>query len=468
MNPKTKNTIILILLFISIFVSLLIWWVTLPIFQSFDEPAHFAQIQHIALYNSKDVNNTYSIEEYNLLQYLHFLPNSRYTFSNSVNAKGEQSFKENESSINKQKTFLYNGTVENYPPLYYYITAIIYRIFDKTSIFFEVEAIRFVSILLLLGTVYFAYKCAQLIFKKDKFAQYAVLLLIGFLPMLSQFAVSINPDNLIILLFSAFTYYGVRLCQSKSFDIKANIALIVIIILGFLTKQSSYTLIIFLLFLYIIQIKRFKVNIKKYKQYFFILLILVTTLLYLVGGKLIITYMTETFQGIKWFTPFTYISNYYKNYLPSGYVFQSFWGAFGWGYFKFNQQYYDILSIIITIPIIGIIICLYNYQNYKVILQKKYKNITSILFLILMVLIYSIFLVYLDFISLKNTRDFFIQGHYFFPIITSIIILIVYGIKQLFKHKYILHTIYTTIILLFIIFNITALFHILIKAFYLT
>ena len=217
MNPKTKNTIILILLFISIFVSLLIWWVTLPIFQSFDEPAHFAQIQHIALYNSKDVNNTYSIEEYNLLQYLHFLPNSRYTFSNSVNAKGEQSFKENESSINKQKTFLYNGTVENYPPLYYYITAIIYRIFYKTSIFFEVEAIRFVSILLLLGTVYFAYKCAQLIFKKDKFAQYTVLLLIGFLPMLSQFAVSINPDNLIILLFSAFTYYGVRLCQSKSF-----------------------------------------------------------------------------------------------------------------------------------------------------------------------------------------------------------------------------------------------------------
>ncbi|MHB8442994.1 MAG: DUF2142 domain-containing protein [Patescibacteria group bacterium] len=446
------------------------WWISLPIFQSFDEPAHFAQIQHIAMYGTYDTNSTISIEEYKLFQFLSFATNSRYTFNKNINAKGEKSFKKEYSSIHDQKTFKYSGTVEAYPPLYYFLAAGIYKIFSTRSIFFQIESIRFLSIIFFLITIFFSYKSSQIIFKKDRLAQYTTVIFIGFLPMLSQFTVSINPDNLIITLFSIFTYYGLKILNSKTLDIRSNIMAIIVILLGILTKQSAYLLIPVLLLLYVVQVHKFKINLKRDKRVYLIaplLIIMIVLLLYLKGFNLIYSYITTTFQGLTVFSPFTYIANYYNNYLQNGYVFQSFWGTFGWGYFKFRQQYYDILFFLSTLSFVGIFIYLYNYIHYYKILHKKYKNLLNILYLIFIVSIYSIFLIYLDFISLKNTRDFFIQGHYFFPVITSISILLVYGLQQLIRKKYLLHIVYTSVIVLIVIFNITALFGILIHAFYL-
>ncbi len=468
MKLKKYDKSIIFIIF-TIFISLLIWWISLPVFQSFDEPAHFAQIQHIAETNQYDMNNTISNEQFLLENFLKFNifnanVNSQYHFiSKNYNIRKYIFDKKSNTKINRN-TFTHVAIVENYPPLYYYISAVVYKITKQKSIFFSIEAIRFISIFFFLITLIFSYKIALLIFPEDIWIQYCTVIFIGFLPMLSQLSVSINPDNLLITLFTLFTYYSLKLLRSSGFSQKTNIVLVIILLLGFMTKQSAYILCIPYLFLIGYKLKNKKLSLR-YKQililgFFFLILIF----FFLKGFTLIFDYISGTFNSWKYFSPLDYIYKYSTNYFFNGYVFQSFWGAFGWGFFKFPQQYYDILYLFLSTSIIGIII---YYYNLTYITKKNRKLLYTINYLIILSLTYSLFLVYLDFISIKNTGTFFIQGHYFFEIITANTILFLFGIGEFFKRFKLKNTIYFIIIIGIVLLNTTGLFQILINKFYL-
>ncbi len=454
--------IILLLLVISVIEML--WLFVFPIWSLPDEPAHFAQIEHYAVFKKAINQNLISKEELNSLKFnqfnnfTEFLGHQNFT-PNSLYYSNEKIFYKKNNSSSSIKDFNYKNPVEHYPPLYYILGSIIYDLFYNQNILFHAETIRIFTILISLVGLYFAYKIGILIFPKDKLFRYVLPITIGLFPMFDQTSVSINPGNLVNMLSIVFTYFYIKFLINPK-DIKNNIYIAVTLLLGLFTKENMFILL--LTYLVSIFFLIYKNHIKDIKYILYIISMVTVAILIMILSNLMNIISSYTEALISHTTNFSFISyilsfgpNYY---FPTGRVFQSFWGNFGWLTIPFSIQLFDILYIITVLSIIGLGVYLYkNIHN---------KNIFKIfIFLFLEAIIYTLFLMLLDYSSLKNGAGNFTQGHYFLFIIAPIMILFITGITALFKEKY-KNLAYLSIITFFILLNTYSLFHLLIPTFY--
>jgi hypothetical protein len=151
-----------------------------------------------------------------------------------------------------------------YPPLYYWLGARVYRLVYEGNLLVRVFVVRAVQSLLMVGTVYLAWKIGKVVFVKETLSArfldsaesgsaplgmtkqkirngetkaLALAWLVSFHPMLSFVGAGVNSDNLFNLLFTAWLYWSV-LVISKGITGKRLAGLLIILAVGFYTKPQ--------------------------------------------------------------------------------------------------------------------------------------------------------------------------------------------------------------------------------------
>ena len=230
------------LLFIAIFIKEVIWFCLIPPFQVGDEASHYDYVVYQAKQKipgkpidlrfvdtsgfdySKKEGFGYTSGEVNYLntalrsEFVHEYRKRRYPrsvifpfiLSQDLAAPHIQDL-----ALYKKENVL--NTASQYPPLYYAISAFFYRFaaaIDKNNILLPFYFVRFSSIIYFILSLFLFNKIMARLKIGRKLA-FSIMALIGFQPELSMTTVSVNPDNLVMLLTALITYCAVDIFNSK-------------------------------------------------------------------------------------------------------------------------------------------------------------------------------------------------------------------------------------------------------------
>ncbi len=234
---------------IAVILKSLVWSIVVPIWQTPDEQAHFAQLAFFVdnktthINTSIDLSQEIAITERMLGTNRDNRGNNSFTYhsdykipyTNSITGKYE------EKSINlprSTRTTYVGQEAAHYPPLYYVLAAPFYYLGDSASLIDRVYLARILSIILSALLAVVAYKIGKSIWENEVIA-ISLGVVVSFQPMLSYVFAGIHPDNLLNLLYS-FGILLLLLLLKKGINIKYLIALGGIALLGIFTKPLMF------------------------------------------------------------------------------------------------------------------------------------------------------------------------------------------------------------------------------------
>lgn len=437
-----KNSKLFILFFIVIGIKQLVWIALIPIWQTPDEQAHFAQVQNIAENNSYEYDNPnfpttskeIQISENLLKTQRNSGGNNSYTYHPRFNIEytGVQDGKY-EKQINSQpkenRKKLVAKEATGYPPLYYQFSAVGYFVADNMGLINRVFFLRIWQMVIYLLTVFIYFKSAKSILSDEKQA-FLFTAFISFLPMFSFVESGITSDNLMNLLFPCAIYLGI-LVLKQGINFKKTLLFCLLFFIGASTKPHfAIALPIFVSAILIRQILE-----KKFLRLvaFFIVALILFAVFYFdrirefikskqIGSLFYETNMLNFKTNSAEMNIFSYflisLKKTYRETLPW------FWGIFRWLSFSLDRWYYRLWNLIALLSVF------FSLPKIIKILKNKTRSskvLRNIIFLVSSVIIYFVVLFYWEYLFfMSHGFSFGIQGRYYFPVLLSIIFLIWY------------------------------------------
>lgn len=223
----------------------IVWSGIVPLWHFPDEQAHFAQLQNIAeerftrftgastsreIYESELLLGTFRDERGNNLFTFHPEYNILYTKSFWGFAEG----KINALPLSSRKEQAI-AEATGYPLLYYSLGAIPYLLFYKASLITRVFAVRLLSVLVTVATVWLTYKIGRIVFKKELFAL-SLGILVSFQPMFTFAESGVNSDVLLNFFFTMFIWAALLVFEKPN---PRNIGLVILSLGGGLLSKSQ-------------------------------------------------------------------------------------------------------------------------------------------------------------------------------------------------------------------------------------
>jgi len=417
-----------------------------PLWEGWDEPNHFAYVQHIAEKKtlptqidkiSREISFTYDKIPLNPI----LVPPGKsvqdfwknYTVNEILenkNSLSEISYSERINTIQQPI-----GETKN-PPLAYITQVPIYFLMYDQGIFERTFALRIFSVLVTSIAILFAFKTISLIFK-DNFMRIGSLMFIVFNPMFTTNITRINNEFLTILFFSIFLYLIVRYLKGKTNLI--HIILIGLVLgLGLLSKQTFLIAILIVPIFIIFKNLQNKNEQKKTKLSNSVkhMAIIFGITIPIVSWWYISVIISGNFSGITELHSLTF-GEYIQGSMEVSWTwftqlfFKAFWGLYGWSFHFPPYPFIQITIILTGISIAGLGYGIFRTSKkigFKLIRNWKYQSIftlsLSIVFLISAQVIVSIQAFYgLDY----KAGIFF--GWYLFITITPISMLVFLGFR---------------------------------------
>jgi hypothetical protein len=430
---KNNSDLLLLLILISFFLKEVVWAVVVPIWHTPDEQAHFAQVAYYGEFNKMpsggfDLNKEIFISEQLLGTDRDQSGNNKFTYhpeykipyTNSLNGVYENQIN-NLPKSNRTQMVKYESA--NYPPLYYWVAAVPYKIFYSADLITRVYSSRFISILLGLGTVYIAYLIGQLLFPESEVLALSLAALIAFQPMFSFVSAGVNSDNLFNLLFSVIIYYCLKIIKF-GLNRKVILETVISLVLLYLTKPQ------FILSLPLIAgavVVAFLLNQKVSRKNKIISLLGLLVLAVLMFGlsRVGIVY---SFFGKLYPQQFDPGVAKYSVSLPAFLketltrtiheTIPWFWGVYDWLGVVLPLPVLRILNRLLIISGLGILV------GFIRMIWSRKINI-EFLFLLFSVFAYFFGIIYFNYLFfIAHNYSFGIQGRYFFPVIVPLMAVI--------------------------------------------
>lgn len=417
------------LVLLAIFIKQIVWVTFIPLFQTADEQAHFAQVQNKAelgvdfrpapntsqeILFAEDKLGVLRDNRGNNLYTYH--PEFNIAYSSTIVGPQEQSI----TSLPRadRQTFTINESTA-YPPLYYQIGSLFYKLTDNGSLFDRVFAVRLVAALSLVALSAIAYFIGRLLFANEIMAL-SLSILVGFQPMLTFVHSGVTSDALFNLLFGLFLLLCLRLLN-RGLNI-LDLGLVAgAIIVSFWTKpQANIMAFILVPLLFFLVVKGRVRNIK-----------IIALLLLVVGASLFGIYSrlssggsifleTENGKGILISLPsvlehlqFT-LNHTYREVLPW------FWGVFRWLSLGLPAWLRQTTNLLTLGSFAGFVIYIIKHRDIKII------------FLAFSLLIYFLAITAFDYgFRQAHGYSYGIQGRYFFPVIIPFMVIFLVGLRPL-------------------------------------
>jgi len=456
---------------VAAFFNALSWIILIPVWQYPDEQAHFAQVQDIAEIGevppaTLDTSYEISLSEEILGTSRDGFGNNKYTYHPEYKLEYTQNyFGIREQEIlqlpKSSRTELVKREATVNPPLYYILGASIYKLFGNGSLLTRVYAVRMMSAVIFITTIYFSFQIGKLIFAKSQFLPIIIASLVAFKPMLVFASTGVLPDTLTNLLFSLIIYMSLQIIL-KGFSPKILGLSALIVFMGFLTRQQ-FSISILIIFLAII----FRIIIyPKYIKQIAVLILATSLTYYLLSLNTSVPILSNfRFQedplsalnmvSISSFAQFTFwtMKHTVSEVLPW------YWGVYRWLSLTLPAFVYQIINRLLILSFLGILVRFISVAKNR----QFTKTDLTILFLIVSSLVYFLTISIGDYLfHLKYGYSFGIQGRYFFPLVVAHLSIILFGfwtiVEFLFKRKarYFL----ILILILVIIFNDFTLFNV--------
>jgi Predicted membrane protein (DUF2142) len=195
------------------------WVLVLPPFQGPDEDAHFAYVQHLAETGERpDLADgsgfSYSTEQGEAMKWadlfaLRGVIGARPGWTQAAERRWhelEMSLPDKASSDSGQ-----NAAGPN-PPLYYSLEAIPYHLSPGGSFFNRFYMTRFASAAFYVAAVAFMWLIASELFR-PVWARTLATAIFGLHPKLAMVGALVNPDTLLVLIWTVFIYVGLRIVR---------------------------------------------------------------------------------------------------------------------------------------------------------------------------------------------------------------------------------------------------------------
>lgn len=435
----------------------------MPIWEGFDEPAHYAYVQHLVENHEFPIGdkNFFSDEIMNTLTKVPISANLDFTKTGSLSNDVQNQFLSkgyseywtsfNQTTYNENHDFLleedktlrakeFVGGIKIWEsqqaPLNYLILSLFYKISEQNDIITTVFVLRYVGIAISAAAIYFVYKTVVLL-SKSSFMRYGVMIFAVFNPMFVMNLSRVSNEPLNFLFFSLFFYYAIKLLKDN-FTVRRALVLGIIIGLGLLTRQSfivPLVLVPAIISLKIIQtenLRRKKIMHMISHSGFIIFISLAISGWWYIQNLL----RDGNISGIAGLKPMSFNNmTHFGSVNWLGYaeqLFLNFWGLFGWSFIRLPWVYYQIALVISLASIGGI--GFFIFQNRKNIpsIIRKWKYQTIIIFSLTIILLvlamsYINFQYYLN--SDKKYDLVFTGSWYTFAATSAVSILLIGGLK---------------------------------------
>ena len=333
-------------------------------------------------------------------------------------------------------------------PLYYMIMGNIDKPFLNTRIYSQFRLLEAIEVLFTFITLIFTYKIFKLLFNGEEKISITGTILTALFPMFTYMGMAIDMDALLFAMYTAFIYYSLKLLK-KGFNLRDLVLLTVFLILGLLTKQNMYLNIPIYIVLVVYLLYR-EGLLKKYLKYLIIGFVLMLIAVFTLHSGLNNTVIPRLEQLIPAnnYSILDYFVASFGNYFSSrGVVFFSFFARFGYmRQFLHPYTIYFVFKIFVYIILVGLIITIFNKIKTKTI--KDYH-----IYIIAQVILTFFFLYLLGYVNASHYSGEFIEGRYFFTIISIITLGSLIGFRTFISQKY--HDqLYLSLIICMMFFNI--------------
>lgn len=195
------------------------WTFTLTPFQGPDEPAHFSYAQYLAETGGKplvtDGQNPYSTETAGALYFFNLNQLAGVADARPAWAEVEERrWAAIEAQLGDEAESDGSGPnpLGKNPPLYYAYQALPYWVGSLGTFWDRVTVMRLASGVLLLATVLFAWLAAAEVFR-SAWPRVLATASVALLPQLTAMSGTINADNLLVSVWTAFAYVSLRLVR---------------------------------------------------------------------------------------------------------------------------------------------------------------------------------------------------------------------------------------------------------------
>lgn len=475
-----KNPKFILILLLAVFFLKGVFLATLhPIFDGQDEARHYTNVQYLAEPKEKtweankrpqkrdeDDFETYGfseeIKKTATVANINILRSSSYNtihFSNAYEGK-------NEAQINSKPWKPYNYSsrpeIAGGAKLYHRLASFIEKIFSNQSILVRFFLIRIFSVLLGTLAVFLAY----LIIKNIGFSKNHTLLLtaiIAFQPKFSDYFTNINYDVLLISMFFLFTLGGI-LALKNGLNWKNLLLMITSAWIAYSAKGTGIILFailaLFLLYIFRGKIKNKNTN---FLRPFYIFSIIAIAALSLYFQKYLP--LEDGFL-----TALVSLGEYLDESLTMGRFALSartYWGTLSWVNSWSLANAIDIIRIVETLSITGLIFYFVSKKRPDWLPEKKY-----VVFLIAMIVSLQLGIRTFDWTVFSETGSLNLgtPGRYFLPNLASHIILVFTGLGMFLnafgQKKYFKAVLSSALVLMFSL-SLYLIFDIIIYRFYL-
>jgi 4-amino-4-deoxy-L-arabinose transferase-like glycosyltransferase len=217
-----------------------LWAVVTPVFQVPDEPAHTGYAQYVAetgrVPNGQGGN--YSDEQAALILGLPFNIETKPSWFRSDRRKLFRTL--NKRGITRSSPGE-SGVASNYPPLYYALEAIPYRVAYDANFVNRVFFMRLLSALMAGFTVAFVFLFLRELLPGTRWAWTVGALAVAFQPMVAYLGGGVTPDNLLFASSAALIWLLARAFH-HGLTPRLGVAIGLAALAGVLTKQTTFGL----------------------------------------------------------------------------------------------------------------------------------------------------------------------------------------------------------------------------------
>lgn len=318
-------------------------------------------------------------------------------------------------------------------PFYYRVLSPMMWMTEGLPIEKRLYLLRIINLLLASGVVALTYFMAKSVWPEDRFMTLAPPMFVALLPQFSFISTSFTSDNLINLLFAAFTILSVLMCL-RGFNWTRLAFLLLVMLVAVFVKRSAIIMIFVTTFLPFFVFIRGQDKAKKF----------LAVLLVEASVVALASVITVSFQQVRGFLRETLkvhleisnLINKLDEFTRQGVmterlsfniktVLESFWGHFGWMNIPLDSWCYYILPWpMIAVTALG---CVYGFWSMRGNFgqNRRLKSILALLFM----LIVSSFIFGLARTSIYEFVPF--QGRYMFVALPAIAMMSAWGVRCL-------------------------------------
>jgi len=421
MKIQPLTLFLIIIALIILLIKQLLWTFLVPIWQTPDEQAHFAQLQWYAEKNStgiaeKNLSVEVAVSEDLLGTRRDVFGNNKFTYHPNFKIDYTNTFVgEYENLINNlpksSRTTYVDSEAAMYPPLYYLASLPFYNSVYNHGLIDRVFAVRLFSLIINLLIVFCAYLIGKVIWGKG-ILPVTLAALVAFQPMMSFVASGVHPDNLLNLFYSIGILF-LLLTIKNGVKLRYLLVLALVIYLGFETKPLML-LLIPLVFAVLVYRKSWLAA-----MFFLIFPIAIFFL------PVSIPFVPQPTSGVSFIE--------YLHFRAGKTLFEIwpwYWGVFKWLGVSLPPLVVEMITRIVLLAAIGVLMRLYQIAKSN---DLSFENIAVVFFLVSSIT-YFAYLITWDW-RLMQTTGFSagLQGRYFFPNIVTHMALIIFGLTVVKK-----------------------------------